>query len=190
MLKKKGHNFDDLTHDRLVEWVRKSGPKKIIDSLGVGVQKNLFNELNAFSIAVCEDDNRNSLDALEECQTSQGQSVDIMTTRFRQAITRLDGFPDFVLVPNVPDGDAKGYVVILRRIYGAKETDVFKSERDARLNDRPDALHRIGQFHDAVRFQIVQKMSFLFSRIGVSEQFEAECSQAIKSTIEDRRNEK
>ena len=113
-----------------------------------------------------------------------------MTTRFRQAITRLDGFPDFVLVPNVPDGDAKGYVVILRRIYGAKETDVFKSERDARLNDRPDALHRIGQFHDAVRFQIVQKMSFLFSRIGASEQFEAECSQAIESTIEDRRNEK
>ena len=188
ILKKQGHSFDELSSDRLIDWVHQSGPKNIIASLGAGVQQKLLKELTAFSIAVCEDDDRNSLDVLEECQTYLGQSNDDLTAKFRQFLNRLEGFPDFVLVPNVPDGDAKGYVILLRRINGANETEIFKTERDARLNDRSDALHRVGQFHDSIRFLVVQKMSFLFSRIGASEQFTDECSQVVDLTIDDRRN--
>ena len=185
-LKKQGSDLDRLSHDRLVDWVRRRKPEEIISSIGID-NKNLLKELTAFCMAVGENSETNSLDVLEACQNHLGQSTEKTAASFRQFITRLDGFPDFVLVPNVPDGDAKGYVVLLRRINGANETEVFKSELDARLNDRPHALHRIGRFRDGIRFQIVQKMSFLYSRIGSSKEFEADCFQVVDWTIEDRK---
>lgn len=189
ILRKQGSGLDNLSHDRLVDWVRRRKPQEIVSSIGVD-NKNLLKELTVFSMAVCENAGSSSLDVLEACQEYLGQSTEKTAASFRQFITRQDGFPDFVLVPDVPNGNAKGYVVLLRRINGARETEVFKTELDARLNDRPEALHRIGRFRDGIRFQIVQKMSFLYSRIGSSKEFEVECSQVVDWTIEDRKARK
>ena len=189
ILSKQDAGLKKLSHELLVDWVQRKRPEEIVSSLGVE-NKILLKELTVFSMAVRDNGESNSLDVLEACQTFLGQSTEKMAASFRQFITRMDGFPDFFLVPNLPDGDAKGFVVLLRRMNGANETEVFKTELDARLNDRPQALHRIGRFQDDVRFQIVQKMSFLYSRIGSSKAFEADCSQVVDWTIDDRKDQK
>lgn len=186
IIKKQGFDVEELSYTKLLEWVSSQEPAEIVSALGAE-NSNLVKGLEAFSKATLYDTGVNLLDLLDYCQELVGNKPEKNIDEFRKFITRQDGFPDFFLVPNVPDGDTKGYVVLLRRINGSPETDVFKTELDARLNDRPDALHRIGRFRDGIRFQIVQKMSFLYSRIGSPKEFEADCSQVVDWSVEDRK---
>lgn len=187
LIKKRGFDVEALTYPKLLEWVRRQELQEIVSALGAQ-DTNLVQNLDAFFKATNQDSDVSPLDLLDACQELVGQDPAKSIAEFRQFITKQDGFPDFFLVPNVPDGDTKGYVVLLRRINGSDETDVFKTELDAKLNDRPEALHRIGRFTDGIRFQIVQKMSFLYSRIGSPSQFESDCNQVIDWSLEDRRN--
>lgn len=177
---------DELTYTHLLKWVRNQKPEEIISSLGVR-NPSLVNDLRMFSQATSLRSDESALDLLHACLEASGQNPEKSKQEFRKFITRQDGFPDFFLVPNVPDGNAKGYVVLLRRINGSHESDVFKTEMDARISDRPDALHRVGRFRDGIRYHIVQKMCFLYSRIGSPSEFEADCSQVVEWSIEDLR---
>ena len=186
LIKKKRIDVKDLNYMKLFDWISRQNPEEIIATIGVE-NPNLTKNLQAFSKATRHTEDVSSLDLLDACQELVGRKPEKSIDEFRRFITRQDGFPDFFLVPNVPEGDTKGYVVLLRRINGSHESNVFRSHLDARLNDRPDAFHRIGRFRDGVRFQIVQKFSFLFSRIGSPEEFKADCSQVVEWSVEDRR---
>lgn len=183
LVKKRGFNVDDLNYAKLGEWVERDKPEQIVADLAIK-DLDLTKRLYAFSRSIRRDDGASSVEILDDCQKIIGQKPEKNTEAFKKFITRQDGFPDFFLVPDIPDGNAKGYIVLLRRINGSKETEVFKTHLDARLNDQPEAFHRIGRFKDGIRFQIVQKMTFLYSRIGSPEDFEADCTQVIDWSVE------
>ena len=73
-LKKQGSDLDRLSHDRLVDWVRRRKPEEIISSIGID-NKNLLKELTAFCMAVGENSETNSLDVLEACQNHLGSGL-------------------------------------------------------------------------------------------------------------------
>lgn len=185
VIRKKGVSVEDLTYEKLVKWVTRQRPTDIAAAIGAK-NSNLEKRIEAFLLATRQIDDENPLCTLETCQDLVGQDRNKNRVDFQKFITRQDGFPDFFLVPNLPEGDTKGYVVLLRRLNSAKESDVYKTFMDARVDDNPEAFHRIGRFADGVRYQIAQKTSFLFSRIGSPTEFESDCRQVVKWSIENR----
>lgn len=63
--------------------------------------------------------------------------------------------------------------------------DLYLTEQDARIHDRPDTFHRLGRLNDGTRFSITQKLAFLFSRIGMPKSFESACEAAAELTVEE-----
>ncbi|MNN99507.1 hypothetical protein D3C81_2191680 [compost metagenome] len=62
---------------------------------------------------------------------------------------------------------------------------MYLTEQDARINDRPDAFHRLGRLNDGIRYSITQKLAFLFSRIGMPKTFESACEAAAELAFEE-----
>lgn len=185
IIKKQGIQAGAVDFQRIKSWVGRQDEKEILSSLGVN-NKTLEDNLKAFKLSTQQVSEGSALDILEGCQILLGQDPTKNLAEFQKFVVRQEGFPDFFLVPNLPEGDSKGYIVLLRRVHGSNEGSVYRSAMEARINDEPGALHRIGRFADGVRFQIVQKMTFLFSRIGSPIDFENDCRQVIEWTIEER----
>tara|TARA_R110000787_G_scaffold16622_76_gene52167 strand:- start:18932 stop:19774 length:843 start_codon:yes stop_codon:yes gene_type:complete len=186
IIKKNKIKTDKLNHEKLTKWTSRQEPEEILASLGVSNSK-LLNSIEAFKKSITQITDENALDILESCQKLVGQDISKNSTEFQKFIVKQEGFPDFFLVPNLPEGDARGYVVLFRRIHGSEESSIYRSLMEARVNDEPGAFHRIGRFSDGVRFQIVQKLSFLFTRIGSSKEFENDCEQVVEWTIESKK---
>jgi hypothetical protein len=189
VIKKAGIKADKIDFEKLKSWTARESPAELVSSLGVE-NHELEKSIEAFKLATQQISSESALDVLERCQNLLGQDPTKNLAEFQKFIVKQEGFPDFFLVPNLPEGDAKGYIVLLRRVRGGKEASVYKTGMDARINDEPSALHRVGRFTDGVRFQVVQKMAFLFSRIGSPEEFENDCKQVIEWTIEERKPRK
>lgn len=113
---------------------------------------------------LCDPFGTNANKLLEEAQEHLGRTAD---------------FPDFVLVPGVPSQMERAFLVMLRHIMGWKQDSIYTSEAAALINDDRDAFYRIGRFEDTLRFQIVQKLSFLFLRIGSSTAYEGDCEAVL-----------
>jgi hypothetical protein len=89
------------------------------------------------------------------------------------------------VLPELPRQSGLGFVVMLRSMWSIMSPDLYPTEQDARINDRPDAFHRVGRLNDGIRFSITQKMAFLFSRIGMPKTFESACETAAELTAEE-----
>lgn len=74
---------------------------------------------------------------------------------------------------------------MLRSMWSIMASDLYLSEQDARIHDRPDAFHRLGRLNDGIRFSITQKLAFLFSRIGMPKTFESACETATELAVEE-----
>ena len=64
-------------------------------------------------------------------------------------------------------------------------SDLFLTELEARIHDRPQAFHRLGRLHDGVRFAIAQRLAFLFSRIGLPPEYEAACEASTDILVDE-----
>jgi hypothetical protein len=74
---------------------------------------------------------------------------------------------------------------MLRSMWTIMAPDLYLTEQDARIHDRPDAFHRLGRLNDGIRFSITQKLAFLFSRIGMPKTFESACETAAELMVEE-----
>lgn len=113
-----------------------------------------------------------------------GDDAERIRRAVREAFEGDRGFPDYFLLPELPGAAGYGFVVMLRAIRSLHADDLFTSEVDARIAGRPDAFHRIGRMTDAVRFAITQKLTFLFSRIGLPADYEDACQSAVELLTE------
>lgn len=95
------------------------------------------------------------------------------------------GFQDYFVLPELPGADGYGFVVLLRSMSTIMAADLFLTERDARIHDKPNAFHRLGRLHDGIRFAIAQRLAFLFSRIGMPSAFESACETSIDILADD-----
>ena len=181
VMKRSGLSLE-MTPEVLLDWLKEQPPAMIeaaVNETGKPFDKSLVAKLSALHVTVDTSLAKPSLDRLCEAKRHLGED----STRIRQSVKDAfqgeRGFPDYFLLPELPGVIGYGYVVMLRAIRSVPVEDLFPSELDARIEGRHDAFHRVGRMSDGIRFAITQKLTFLFSRIGLPTSYEDACKTAI-----------
>jgi hypothetical protein len=173
-----------LQPEALMEWLRTSSVADLSAALnrtGKPFDAKLISRLEALSVAASSNP---ALTRYRQVRSLMGDGPESVKKLLQEAFDGERGFPDYFLIPEMPLSEQLGFVVMLRAISSVDAAKVFSSEADARISGQRDAFHRIGRTSDRIRFAVVQKLSFLFSRIGLPTHFEDACSSAAELLAE------
>jgi uncharacterized protein YecT (DUF1311 family) len=179
--------LDTLTPESLCTWLKTEDVETVLSaasSPSQGHDAKLEKTLRALRNALGAEGAASNLERLQRAWTFLGRDASAQQAAIRESFEGEKGFADFFFLPELPTTETYGFAVMLREISAIQDADVFVSEPDARINDRPDGYHRIGRLNDRVRFAITQRLAFLFSRIGLSSAFEDSCRFAAQLVVE------
>lgn len=177
-----------LTHESLVQWLRSKTAEEILTSATGKVPSpdgRPLRDLQGFALTVCDDETRSAFNRLKTAWTLFGIEEKNQQENVRNAFKDSGGFQDYFVLPELPQHTGLGFVVMLRSMWAIMASDLYLTEQDARIRDRPDAFHRLGRLNDGIRFSITQKLAFLFSRIGMPKTFESACETAAELNVEE-----
>ncbi|MBE8717513.1 hypothetical protein [Cellvibrio polysaccharolyticus] len=187
-IRKRRPGLTALKHDSLIHWLRSKTAEEILES-ATGEAPTADNKhlrsLQGLALTVNVDQTQSAFSRLKAAwilfdinERSQQESV-------RNAFKDGGGFQDYFVLPDLPRQPGLGFVVMLRSMWTIMAPDLYLTEQDARIHDRPDAFHRLGRLNDSIRYSITQKLAFLFSRIGMPTTFESACEAAAELTVEE-----
>lgn len=185
-IKKHHPHLASLDQCTLFEWLRESSVESILKSI-VPANAKFDSRAKEILLGIQSALNSNEgekLSTLRRCWTSAGISEKDQVSRIRTYLLSSDGFPDFFVIPDLPGEDGYCFIVMLRSISTIEINEIFKTELDGRIAGQSNSFHRVGRFNDNVRYAIVQKFSFLFSRIGMPPQFENASKAAADILVE------
>jgi hypothetical protein len=182
-------NAAPLTFAELSEWVRADGAEAVLNAVKISqaaIRKKVATALEILVLANdCTQTYSTPLERLRACWTREGKKEPEHRGMVHNALKQRQMRSDYMLTPTLPSEREVGFVVMLRDIRAIKPTDLFASRLDLRIgNGGEAAMYRIGRFSDFIRYAIAQRMANLFSRIGMTVQFEAECEVAAGLTLE------
>lgn len=187
-IRKQNPDLIALTHDSLVHWLQNKTAEEILASV-VGQAPAPDNkqlcELKGLELTVCVDEKQSALDRLKEAWMLFNINESRQQEFVRNAFKDSGGFQDYFVLPELPQQAGIGFVVMLRSMGTIMANELYFSEQNARIDDRPDAFHRLGRLNDSIRFSITQKLAFLFSRIGMPTTFESACETATELMVEE-----
>lgn len=176
-----------ITPYSLIAWLKERSVEEICDIIGdkkIKFDESLLTNLRSLQTLCRNDDGISNVEKYKKSMT--GSSEKKIKSEFRSAFDSNKGFPDFFLIPEIPTLSGIGYVVLLRNFGSVKRENIFYSEADIHINDQPQAFYRIGRLNDTVRFAIMQKLAFLFLRIGLDEGFEKTCKTVVDLIVEEK----
>lgn len=178
-LQKKNKNFLPLTVMGLCEWLGEyQDSSEFFTAIGKtasGDEKTSLELIRLASNTNCNE--MTSSDRLRKIWKLLGKKPTEINESLKKALTKNDGFPDFFLLPELENYEGKGFVALLRVINSTPKSNLFKSSVEARINSSESYyFYRFSRLSDGIRFHIVQKMAFLFSRIGAHPHFEDKCT--------------
>jgi hypothetical protein len=184
-IQRRDDGLDPLDPDALLRWLAEAEPAQVWAAAVAdrGEDARVIKAMHAVKLAG-DRSGRSALDRLRQAWTALGRSPKEQAAAMHEAFSGERGFPDFFMLPDMPDTDGYGFVVLLRDLFSVNGDALFATERDARLADRPDAFHRFARLQDGVRFAVTQKLAFLFSRIGLSSSYERACASAADLLIQ------
>lgn len=172
IIKRKELGLDKLDEPGLISWLKEQSGREV--AVLVGVEKEAtIRQLEALALAVRA--TGSCLEALLQLREAFGGQRDKVIEAARSSLTRSNGFPDTIFVPGLPGFMEQGFVLRLRDIFSIKQRHVFQSFPDWKVRDEPEGFFRTGRFSDQMRYQVVQKMAFLFLRIGAPKAYEDHC---------------
>ncbi|MNJ29931.1 hypothetical protein D3C77_245130 [compost metagenome] len=177
-----------LTHESLVQWLYSKTAEEILTSVSgerPAANSQQLRELQGLALTVSVDEAQSAFSRLKAAWTLFNVSESTQQDSVRNAFKDGGGFQDYFVLPELPRQAGLGFVVMLRSMWTIMATDLYLTEQDARIHDRPDAFHRLGRLNDGIRFSITQKLAFLFSRIGMPKTFESACEAATELTVEE-----
>lgn len=183
-ISRSGLGLSPLDSDSLRAWLAEASADTILTAVGGKPDNKLTTQLACIRLALGHDRTGSRMKDLQHAWTLLGRDQKSQQSAIREAFDPDRGFPDFVLVPELPKTDGYGFVILLRAISTISADELFRSETEARINGRPEAFHRIGRFSDGLRFAVAQKLAFLFSRIGMPTQFEDACEAATELLVD------
>ncbi len=177
-----------LTHESLAQWLRSKTAEEVLTSATGQVpiaDSKPLRDLQGFALTVNMNENQSAFSRLKAAWTLFGVEERIQQESVRNAFKDGGGFQDYFVLPELPRQTGLGFVVMLRSMGTIMAPDLYLTEQDARIHDRPHAFHRLGRLNDGIRFSITQKLAFLFSRIGMPKTFELACETATELAVED-----
>lgn len=177
-----------LTHESLAQWLRSKTAEEIL-ATATGqtpvAESKPLRDLQGFALTVGADENQSAFSRLQAAWTLFGVEEKTRQENVRNAVKDGGGFQDYFVLPELPQQTGLGFVVMLRSMWTIMAPDLYLTEQDARIHDRPHAFHRLGRLNDGIRFSITQKLAFLFSRIGMPTTFESACETAAELMLEE-----
>lgn len=192
-IRKLDQDLAALTPESLVQWLRGKSAEEIL-ARATGKTPSptdkILRDLQGFSLTVCSDGSEDAFSRLKAAWTLFGVDEQTQQENVRKAFKDSGGFQDYFVIPELPRTSGLGFVVLLRSMWSITSSDLYLTEQDARIHDRPDAFHRLGRLNDGIRFSITQKLAFLFSRIGMPKTFESACETAAELAVEAFFNDK
>ncbi|MEQ8283855.1 hypothetical protein [Parvibaculum sp.] len=183
-LRRSDLHLSEIDAASLSIWLAENDAEEILRQTGEKEDKKLSSLLSALRISAELEGDGSSLDRLRQAWTLIGRKEESQRQSVKEAFDAERGFPDYLVVPELPNTMGYGFVVLLRSIHILPSRDLFPSQVDARISGRPEAFYRMGRFGDSLRFSISQKLAFLFSRIGLSVDFENACDAATTLAVE------
>lgn len=187
-IRKRQPGLTALTHESLVQWLRSKTAEEILASATgeapTADSKQLRN-LQGLALTVSVDETQSAFSRLKAAWTLFAVDEKAQQESVGNAFKDGGGFQDYFVLPELPRQAGLGFVVMLRSMWTIMAPDLYLTEQDARIHDRPDAFHRLGRLNDGIRFSITQKLAFLFSRIGMPKTFESACEAATELTVEE-----
>ena len=186
-IRKRQQGLAALTHESLTEWLRSKTAEEVLASATGEAPKDCkqLRDLQGFALTVSISQTQSPFSRLKDAWTLFGFEDKSQQESVRNAFKDGGGFQDYFVLPELPRQNGLGFVVMLRSMWSIMASDLYLSEQDARIHDRPDAFHRLGRLNDGIRFSITQKLAFLFSRIGMPKTFESACETATEITVEE-----
>lgn len=187
-IRKLHHGLTPLTQESLVQWLRSKTAEEILTTVTgqapIADSKPL-RDLQGFALTVTSCENQSAFGRLQAAWTLFGFEEKSQQESVRNAFKDGGGFQDYFVLPELPRQTGLGFVVMLRSMWTIMAPDLYLTEQDARIHNRPDAFHRVGRLNDGIRFSITQKLAFLFSRIGMPKAFESACETAAELMVEE-----
>lgn len=176
-----------LDPESLVEWLESRTPNEILDALDIGARSarsECLKGLECVREAMVRE-KRPPLDVLQTIWRQLGTNEKAIRGRLMEAFDPARGAADTYFVPYLPGFDHVGFVILLRAVQSLRQSDVYLNRTSARLAGRAGSYYRIGRFQDALRYSVVQRMVHLFSRIGLSQEYEGESSAAAITVVDE-----
>lgn len=183
-IRKQKLSLDPLQPESLSKWLSTTTADEVLAAVSKTVDPKQLAALQALRLAYGYGTNANALSRFTEASKLLGRTEKNLQDLIREALNSGGGFPDFFVLPELPNTPGLGFVVLLRAVSSLTSGNLFFTEMDARISGKPGEFHRIGRFSDGLRFAITQKLAFLFSRIGMPTTFEDACSTATDLAIE------
>lgn len=186
-IRKRQPGLSALTYESLVQWLRSKTAEEVLASVtgeAPAPDGKQLRELQGFAFTVSTDETQSAFSRLKVAWTLFGVEEKSQEESVRNAFKDGGGFQDYFVLPELPRQSGLGFVVMLRSMWTIMASDLYLTEQDARIHDRPDAFHRLGRLNDGIRFSITQKLAFLFSRIGMPKTFESACETAAELAVE------
>lgn len=180
-------NFDALSCEELLTWLGDTPPAGIVAALQIPIKKQKLHlealESVELTFAIRTEE-KTALQRLRRIWAIQGSSLKAMCGRLEQALD-YNQATDFHLIPEIPGSDPLGYVVLLREVSSILHAHVYASALDLQIDGSAEGYYIAGPSTDNLRYAISQKMAFLFSRIGMSEEYEGQCEVVKQLAIDE-----
>ncbi|QNN65564.1 hypothetical protein H9L12_02975 [Sphingomonas rhizophila] len=119
-------------------------------------------------------------DILKKASLLLGHSKKTIESSFLSVLDDRKGPADIFHLPALPDLGHGPLIVRLRSFISISENDVGTST--VSVEDTGPKYIRCARLADNVRFAMIQKMAFLFSRIGLSADYENDLRSRLKAT--------
>ncbi|PMY56165.1 MULTISPECIES: hypothetical protein [Pseudomonas] len=171
--KLKARALSQVSEAKLLDWISEVGVDGFISKLmSEECSADIRDKIEGLFIISTQSE----VSALEKIQSAAplfNLSTDKLIEDARKHLIKDDGFPDFFFLPRLPDELTNGCVALLRHIYSVQDEDIYTCEANARIEDKPNSFFRVCRLIDRVKYSVVQKTTFLFSRIGMTSEFES-----------------
>lgn len=172
-----------LNADSLREWLEDQKPEDIADAVGLTGGKRI-DAVKALQCVRCaSEETEAGLTNLKRLWAILEMKDKAIQSRLSDTLHPSRGAADAYFIPYLPQFSEIGFVINLRALVSVPRQRVFASRTDARIAGASDGYYRLCRFRDGVKYSVVHQMVNLFSRVGMSEEYESESTSAADMVL-------
>ena len=174
----------NLTSKGVEDWARRESAESICNSLGVPLadKKKLVIAIDTYMAALLASEGSENMDFLTRLVKFKAAASRIAIDRcLKEVLAQAQGesLPDDVfLLPSIPHVKHGAALVKLREVIAIGVNDIKYGVTEA---DSPRHYLRTGRLQPTLKYAISQKFGALYSKIGLSSDFEDRHKRAIES---------
>lgn len=181
IIKRSHPKLNSLEPSDLYDWLRTEGLDAMFSSLEFDskrLKQTQISSMRALEVAVSDEKYSSPVAQLKASFKMDLRKPEDLSASLQEELSSPKGFPDYIFLPEIPNVDGIGFVVMLREIFGIQQQEVFSSEFLGKISNNDGHYYRVARLSDVFRYSIAQKLSFLFSRIGIPVELENQQKEA------------